>query len=72
MSQPISDTKNIPDIRKRKGPGRPKTGIGPNVGLRLHPALSQHLDSWIAEQPAPKPSRPEAIRILLQKALNEE
>jgi hypothetical protein len=30
------------------------------------------LDAWIAAQPDPKPTRPEAIRRLLQKALEGE
>lgn len=72
MTQSISDTKNISGTEKRKGPGRPSTGIGPNVGLRLHATLSQQLDKWIAKQTDPKPSRPEAIRMLLQKALDDD
>jgi hypothetical protein len=49
--------------------GRPKTGIGPNIGLRLYPELDAALDAWIAKQPDPKPSRPEAIRRILGDAL---
>lgn len=67
MPKSIFDTKNNSGIKK--GPGRPKTGIGPNVGLRLHPELSDSIDRWISERPDPKPSRPEAIRTLLQLAL---
>ena len=59
---------SIPDTKKRSR-GRPATGIGPNVGLRLHPELSASLDAWIAKQPAPRPSRPAAIRHLIEKAL---
>jgi hypothetical protein len=69
MVDSISDTKNISDTEKSKGPGRPSTGIGPNVGLRLHPDLSEAIDQWISERPDPKPSRPEAIRTLLKIAL---
>lgn len=47
----------------------PKTGIGPNIGLRLYPELDAALDAWIAKQPDPKPSRPEAIRRILREAL---
>lgn len=34
--------------------------------MRLHPPQLAALDAWIEEQPAPKPSRPEAIRIALR------
>jgi hypothetical protein len=61
----------IPDIKKR-GRGRPKTGIGPMVGLRLYPALDAALDAWISSQPEPHPSRPHAIRQLLIKALGDD
>lgn len=44
--------------------GRPPTGIGPAIGLRLYPELARHLDEWIAAQPD-GPSRPEAIRRLM-------
>lgn len=52
----------------RKSRGRPPTGIGKPVGLRLYPELEAKLDAWIAAQD-PKPSRPEAIRMLLKGAL---
>ena len=31
--------------------------------------LSDALDSWIAKQPEPRPSRPEAIRRLVERGL---
>jgi hypothetical protein len=37
---------------------------------RLHADLLRALDAWIESQPDPKPGRPEAIRRLLQFALN--
>jgi hypothetical protein len=40
---------------------RAKTGIGPNIGLRLYPELEAALDAWIEAQPEPKPSGPDAI-----------
>ena len=55
--------------REKKKIGRPRTGIGPNVGLRLHPELDAAIEAWIARQPDPKPSKPEAIRRLVKKAL---
>lgn len=51
---------SIPDSDKKRG--RPATGIGPAIGLRLYPGLETALDAYIAAQPDPKPSRPEAIR----------
>ncbi|MGU3417755.1 hypothetical protein [Methylobacterium sp. D54C] len=58
---------SIADSRKPRG--RPPTGIGKAIGLRLYPKLEASLDAWIAEQPEPKPSRPEAIRRLLERTL---
>jgi hypothetical protein len=58
---------SIADSRKKRG--RPKTGIGKPIGLRLYPELEARLDRWIKEQPAPKPSRPEAIRRLVERGL---
>lgn len=51
---------SIADSSKKRG--RPPTGIGKAIGLRLYPELDAGLDAWIADQPDPKPSRPEAIR----------
>jgi Arc/MetJ-type ribon-helix-helix transcriptional regulator len=39
-------------------------------GFRMPPELEAKLDAWIARQPEPKPSRSEAIRRLLEKALD--
>jgi hypothetical protein len=58
---------SIPDSEKKRG--RPKTGIGPAMGLRLYPDLEARLDAWIAKQSEPGLSRPEAIRRILDKAL---
>ena len=55
------------EIQKKRG--RPGTGIGKALGLRLYPMLESALGSWISAQSDPKPSRPEAIRRLLQAAL---
>jgi hypothetical protein len=38
--------------------------------LRLYPELEAALDAWIAQQPEPRPSRPEAIRRILKEAFN--
>lgn len=57
---------SIDDIGK-KGRGRPPTDATP-IMVRLAPPLLGPLDAWIAKQPDPKPSRPEAIRRILQEA----
>ena len=49
--------------------GRPATGRGTLIGVRLQLSNLSTLDSWISGQPDPKPSRPEAIRRLVEKAL---
>jgi hypothetical protein len=54
--------------KPKKKMGRPPTGIGRTIGLRLYPEEEEALDAWIAEQPNP-PSRPEAIRRLLRLIL---
>jgi hypothetical protein len=61
---------SISDSRKKRG--RPKTGIGKAIGLRLYPELETKLKRWIKAQPAPKPSQPEAIRRLLERALEKD
>ena len=55
---------------EKRGRGRPRTGIGPVVSLRLYPDMEGKLAAWIAQQPDPKPSRSEAIRRLLAEALD--
>jgi hypothetical protein len=60
----------IADSRKKIGRGRPETGIGPSIGLRLYPDLAAELDAWIEQQPEPRPSKPEAIRQLIKRGLD--
>ena len=55
---------------KKKPPGRPPTGIGKPLGLRLHAEVEAALDAWITDQPE-RPLRVEAIRRLLTEALRE-
>jgi hypothetical protein len=60
--------KSILDIAK-KGRGRPRsTGLGTGILVRMHDQLDA-LDDWIAKQDHPKPSRPEAIRRLVELGL---
>jgi hypothetical protein len=62
---------SIVDNRKKRGRGRPKTGIGKPVGLRLYLELERRVDQWASKQ-ADKPGRPEAIRRLIEIALAGE
>jgi len=41
------------------------------VTVRLSPGALDALDGWIATQPEPRPSRPEAIRRILAQAVGE-
>jgi hypothetical protein len=41
----------------------------PQIGLRLPPSELASVDAWIKEQPKPKPSRPVAIRRLVELGL---
>ena len=71
---------NIPAVYGRLGApalrealrGRPTTGIGPAMGLRLYPEIRDALDLYIAQRPDPKPSRPEMIRRILEDRLVHE
>lgn len=61
MTSRVSATKKI---------GRPATGKGTPVQVRLQPDQLAAVDSWAARQ-KDAPSRPEAIRRLVGKALVE-
>jgi hypothetical protein len=50
--------------KKKRGPA--PTGKGEQVQVRLHTDLLAPLDRWIADQPTPKPSRPDAVRAALK------
>jgi len=63
--------KSISSAKKRKGPGRPRVDATP-VNTRFPPDELRALDVWIAIQPSPKPSRPEAVRRLVEQALKRE
>jgi len=59
---------SINDNKKRRG--RPvTTGTGTMIGVRLQPDQLGALDKWIAAQPEPRPTRPEAIRSILKDHL---
>jgi hypothetical protein len=55
--------------KPKRPPGRPRTGITPIIGVRIPAKLEAKLTAWIKAQPEPKPSRSEAIRRLLERAL---
>src|SRR4051812_32734718 len=67
--------KSIVTGSSKKKRGRPvlyEGGQGkgaPQIGLRLPPAELASVDAWIKHQPKPKPSRPAAIRRLVEIAL---
>lgn len=52
--------------------GRPATGIGTSINVRLQPGQLAALDAYAAKQPDPKPSRPEMIRKILKDRLVHE
>jgi hypothetical protein len=55
------------DISVTKIRGRPRSE--PTGVVRLPLSVFEKVDAWIAAQPDPKPSRPEAIRRFVDKAL---
>jgi hypothetical protein len=55
------------DARK-KNRGRPRVD-SEEVRARVERPLLIAIEQWIASQPEPRPTRPEAIRRLLEKAL---
>ncbi len=60
-------TEAISNIEKSKR-GRPRTDATP-IMVRLQPDQLAALDHWIEAQPDPKPSKPEAIRRLIEKGI---
>lgn len=54
---------------KKPRRGRPATGAGTLIGVRLRPDEELAVDAWIEAQPTPKPSRPQAIRELVRRGL---
>src|SRR5690348_14317104 len=62
---PDSNENSAKNIKKSRG--RPRIDATP-IGLRLAPEQLQRLDAWIAQQ-ADRPTRPEAIRRLIEAGL---
>jgi hypothetical protein len=58
---------------KEKRPrGRPGTGIGSVISIRLYATQEAAVNAWIERQPEPKPSRSEALRRLVENGLAAE
>ena len=64
----LLETKNRGERGMRRKRGRPPVE-SEDVHVRLRQSALDTLDAWIASQPEPRPSRPEAIRRLLDEAL---
>ena len=52
----------------KKSRGRPKTGIGTQIGMRWHDPVLAEIDDWRRRQ-EDLPSRPQAIRRLVEIGL---
>jgi hypothetical protein len=52
---------------KKRGP--PPTGVGTLIGVRLHPPALAALDKWASQQ-GDQPTRPEAIRRMIEQVLS--
>jgi len=63
-----NDVKSRRKITKGKPMGRPRVGSR-FVGVRVPPPQLAALEAWIAQQPDPKPTIPEAMRRLTNQAL---
>jgi hypothetical protein len=61
-------TKSIISNIRKKTLGRPRIDAIP-VLVRIPPDELAGIDGWIKGKPAPKPSRPEAIRRLVELGL---
>jgi hypothetical protein len=59
---------NSQDKKIAKKRGRPATGTSPTIGVRVPMELTDAIDGWRASQ-RPIPSRPEAIRRLVELGL---
>ena len=56
---------SITSTEKRASRGRPRTDPVAQH-LTMPQDLSKGIDAWVAAQPDPKPSRPDAIRLALR------
>jgi hypothetical protein len=63
----------VPEIygaMKSEKRGRPATGVNPSIHLRVPEGLLEAIDDFRRRQPD-QPSRPEAVRRVLERALIE-
>jgi len=61
--------KSISVRQKKRGPGRPPTGIRPIISIRLSQAEIGRLDRWAKAKGL---SRSEAIRVLIDRGLGKQ
>jgi hypothetical protein len=54
--------------KKKRGP--PPTGKGTPILVRLQPPILAAVDEWAAQQENKPPSRPEAIRRMIEQVLS--
>jgi len=59
--------KQVINDSQKRGRGRPATGRGKTIGVRIHQDLLDRLDAYRGDM-----SRPKAIRELIVKGLNYE
>jgi hypothetical protein len=71
MSSMIDSKKKNVKRKRGRPSGSRTTFIGPAIGLRLYPDQETQVNDWIARQDD-NPSRPEAIRRLVQLGLGAE
>jgi len=58
-------------VQKKRG--RPAGRVRPpTTALRLENQLLERVDAWVATRPEPRPTRPEAIRRLVEKGLSAD
>jgi hypothetical protein len=62
----VTDATTVNTKKRKKRPGQP----GHLVGTRFQPDLLKQIDEWRREQ-EDAPTRPEAIRRLVEKALGD-
>lgn len=60
--------RSIAANRKKRGRGRPPTGIGPVEPLRLYPEMDEQVRSFMRNEPD-NPTRAEALRRLVDLGL---
>jgi Ribbon-helix-helix protein, copG family len=62
-------SKSISDKQKKRGRGRPATGIRPMVGFRLSAEEIARVDAWAGHHGM---SRSDALRAMVMEALDRE